>query len=68
MSINKKRNDKIELTICRSVTKSKCIYIGSFRVYGSKPYPIGNNVLENYEIDVEQVEKALEFHKRTNKL
>ena len=68
MSADKRQNDKIDLTICRSVTKSKCIYIGSFRVYGSKPHPIGTNVLENYEIDIKQVEKALEFHKRTNKI
>lgn len=68
MSIDKRQNDKIELTICRSVTNSKCIYIWPFRVYGSKPYPILNNVLETYEIDIKQVEKALDFHKRTNKI
>lgn len=68
MSMGQRRNDKIELTICRSVTNRKCIYIGAFRVYGSKPHPIGNNVLETYDIDISQVERALEFHKNKGKI
>lgn len=68
MSVDKKQNDKIELAICKSVTKRKCIYIGSFRVYGGKPLPIDNNVLETYDIDISQVERALEFHKNKGKI
>jgi hypothetical protein len=53
-----KKNDKIYVCICRSITKDICVYINDYRVYGGHPSD-DYNILKDFYVDRKDLEKAL---------
>ena len=51
-------NDKIYVSICRSITKDICLYINGYRVYGGHPVN-GDNLIKGFYIDRKDLETAL---------
>lgn len=56
--MEQKKNDKIYVCICRSITKDICVYINDYRVYGAHPAD-GNNLIRDFYVDRKDLEKAL---------
>lgn len=48
----------------RESGKVRCIYLGQFRVYGSKPYVSEHLPHEFFEIPISAVEAAVRFEKK----
>lgn len=56
--MEQKKNDKIYVAICRSITKDICVYINDYRVYGGHPVD-GDNLIKYFYVDRKDLEKAL---------
>ncbi len=55
----------VQLAVVREKSGGvRCIYLGQFRVYGSKPYVSEHLPHEFYEIPISAVEAALRFEKK----